>query len=117
MMMSYKQLNLPKNDSSQKVTHRVTFVNESEGLLTTISVPENEYILDAATSNGVNLPSACRVGACSYCAGHLEVGSVDQSTQTFLDDDQIAAGYILLCRAYATSDCTIMTHKEKELAA
>lgn len=116
-MMSYKQLNLPENDESQKVTHRVTFVNESEGLHTTITIPANEYILEAATSRGVELPSACRVGACSSCAGQLQAGAVDQSSQSFLDDDQIASGYVLLCRAYATSDCTIMTHKEKELAA
>jgi ferredoxin len=97
------------------VNYKVQLLSDSHKMDVTFECADDKFILEAAEDNNVELPYSCRAGSCSTCLGKVTKGTIDQPDQTFLDDDQIANGFVLTCVAYPTSDCTILTHEEENL--
>jgi len=95
-------------------SYTVTVI-DVEGEKTTFQCDSDTSILDQAEEAGADAPYSCRAGACSSCAGKILEGTVNQEDQTFLDEDQLEAGYCLTCVSYPTSDCVIQLGEEENL--
>ncbi|MEM1199862.1 MAG: 2Fe-2S iron-sulfur cluster-binding protein [Pseudomonadota bacterium] len=85
-------------------TYTVTLANRDGA---TYEVPSHRALLDSLREQGVDLPFGCRYGGCITCAAKLTAGTVDQRAQVALNNRQISDGYVILCVARPTSDCTL----------
>ena len=57
-----------------------------------------------ASSEGMELPYACKGGVCSTCRAMLVEGEVDMDVNFALEDYEIARGFILTCQSYPVTD-------------
>lgn len=102
------------SDRHPEQVYNVTLINEAIGLHKTIKVRSEEYIVEAAEQQGIELPASCRAGTCINCTARLLEGEVEQD-HSFLKPNELDAGFLLTCKSYPLSDCTILTHQEEEL--
>lgn len=74
-----------------------------------VAVAEEDFILDALLEAGVDHPYSCRQGICTTCRVRVHSGCIehDPYEQCILSDEQLAAGYRLLCVGLARSDAVI----------
>jgi len=96
-------------------TFIVTFITGGAEVQT--EVAEDQYLLDAGVAAGLDLPYMCLQGWCTTCAGKVLEGKVDQSQALRVYPQDEAAGFVLLCSAFARSNLRILTHQKEAVRA
>jgi 2Fe-2S type ferredoxin len=91
----------------------IEFLNQES----TIAVSDDEALLDAGLDEGWDLPYQCQVGVCGQCTAKVDGdGSelVEHDGNQYLDDDQIAEGFVLTCVGTPESEFAIETGMQEE---
>lgn len=70
-----------------------------DGRATTVPLPRDEPILDAAQRVRSDLPFACKGGVCGTCRAQLTSGEVHMRRNFALDESEVEAGYVLTCQS------------------
>jgi ferredoxin-NADP reductase len=83
-------------------SHTVTFALSGR----TATAASSQTLLEIAESEGIALASSCRAGVCQACRTRVCEGAVDCRSDV-LDPEDRAAGYVLPCVSWATSDCVM----------
>lgn len=74
---------------------------------------DNDYILDTAIRNGVQIKVGCKGGGCGVCKIQILEGDVDRgySARSVLPLNEIESGYALSCQTKPQSDVVIYYQK------
>ncbi|MBK8517686.1 MAG: 2Fe-2S iron-sulfur cluster binding domain-containing protein [Saprospiraceae bacterium] len=75
-----------------------------------IEIPKGKTILDTLVDKKKDPPYSCTSGACSTCMAKVTEGEVTMDSCYALDDDEIAAGYILTCQSHPKTQRIVLTY-------
>ncbi len=70
---------------------------------------DGSHLLEAALSFGIDLPYACKGGVCSTCKCRVTKGEVVMDKNYALEEDEVAAGYVLSCQTRMVSEEVAVT--------
>lgn len=79
-----------------------------DGATSTLVLPRDSSVLNAAQRSRSDLPFACKGGVCGTCRAKVIAGAVDMRRNYALDPSEVDAGFVLTCQSYPTSDAVTL---------
>lgn len=75
-----------------------------DGRATTMTLPRDTPVLDAAQRSRPDLPFACKGGVCGTCRARLTEGQVHLRRNFALEQSELDQGFVLTCQSLPVSD-------------
>ncbi len=97
------------------IQHAIQVTNPENGEVIAFSAAPGETVLDAAERAGLELPYSCRAGGCLSCSAKRTSGEVSLDEQFVLDEEHLAADFVLLCGTRVESPCTFVSHQQEAI--
>lgn len=106
--------NLPKTTITETGGAKTKVVLKNNGRFLEFDMLQNENlsVLDAALSNGADLPYACKGGVCCTCKAKLKEGKVHMPVHWGLEDFEIEQGYILTCQSQPLTEKVVVDYDD-----
>jgi ring-1,2-phenylacetyl-CoA epoxidase subunit PaaE len=80
------------------------------GRTTTVSVPRSRDVLHAVMAVRPEVPYGCTNGMCGTCRARVVSGRVEMDHCYALDDEQLAAGFVVTCQAQPRTDEVVLDY-------
>jgi ring-1,2-phenylacetyl-CoA epoxidase subunit PaaE len=74
---------------------------------------KGKNILDAALTQGADLPFACKGGVCCTCRAKLLEGKVSMDVNYALEKEEVEQGFILTCQSHPLTEKVVIDFDEK----
>lgn len=75
-----------------------------DGSASTLVLPRDRSVLDAAQRSRDDLPFACKGGVCGTCCAKVTAGQVDMRRNYALEPAEVDDGFVLTCQSFPTTD-------------
>lgn len=83
-----------------------------DGTTHSVEMTKDQSVLEAALSQNLEAPHACRAGVCSTCKAKVTEGEYEMLINHSLEDYEVEAGFVLTCQCYPLSDTLVVDYDQ-----
>mmetsp|Transcript_29281 Transcript_29281/g.56843 ORF Transcript_29281/g.56843 Transcript_29281/m.56843 type:complete len:354 (+) Transcript_29281:1358-2419(+) len=83
-----------------------------DGTTHSVEMTKDQSVLEAALSQNLEAPHACRAGVCSTCKAKVIEGEYEMLINHSLEDYEVEAGFVLTCQCYPLSDTLVVDYDQ-----